>query len=65
MSIFNAVLLLGLVDILAFIRGKSIPIPALFGDTTTNASNDEEGETIPSASSVASGEMVTTDDNPF
>lgn len=42
-----------------------MPIPALFGDTTTNASDDEDGETIPSASSGASGELVTTDDNPF
>jgi len=48
-----------------FNKGKSVPIPSLFGDTTANASNDEDGETIPSASSGTSGELVTTDDNPF
>jgi hypothetical protein len=66
-SIFNAVFLPGLVDRLAPFRGKSMPIP-LFGDTTTNASDDEDGETIlpaSSASSGTSGELVTTDDNPF
>jgi hypothetical protein len=64
-SIFVAVLLLGLVDRLVFLRGKSTPIPALFGDTTGNASDDEDGEAIPPASSGTSGELVTTDDNPF
>jgi hypothetical protein len=64
-SIFNAIFLLGLVDRLALFRGKSVPIPALFGDTTANASDDEGGETIPSANSGTSGELVTTDDNPF
>ena len=64
-SIFRAVFMLGLVDRLAFFRGKSVPIPSLFGDTTANASDDEDGETIPSASSGTSGELVTTDDNPF
>ena len=62
-SIFNAVSMLGLVDGLAFFRGKSVPIPALFGDA--NASDDEDGETIPSASSGTSGGLVATDDNPF
>ena len=64
-SIFRAVFMLGLVDRLAFFRGKSVPIPSLFGDTTANASDDEDGETIPSASSGTSGELVATDDNPF
>jgi hypothetical protein len=64
-SIFSAVFMLGLVDTLVLFRGKSVPIPALFGDTTANASDNEDGETIPSASSGASGELVTTDDNPF
>jgi hypothetical protein len=64
-SIFSAIFMLGLVDRLALFRGKSVPIPSLFGDTTANASNDEDGETIPSASSGTSGELVTTDDNPF
>jgi hypothetical protein len=63
-SIFGAVFLLGLVDRLVLFRGKSMPIP-LFGDTTANASDDEDGETIPSTSSGTSGELVTTDDNPF
>ena len=63
-SIFSDVFLLGLVDRLAFFRGKSVPIP-LFGDTTANASDDEDGETIPPVSSGTSGELVTTDDNPF
>lgn len=57
--------MLGLADRLAFFRGKSVPIPALFGDTTANAPDDEDGETIPPASSGTSGELVTTDDNPF
>ena len=57
--------MLGLVDRLAFFRGKSVPIPALIGDTTASASDDEDGETIPPASSGTSGELVTTDDNPF
>ncbi|KAF8505796.1 hypothetical protein F5888DRAFT_1798761 [Russula emetica] len=48
-----------------FNKGKSMPIPALFGDTTANASDDEDGETIPPASSGTSGELVTADDNPF
>jgi hypothetical protein len=64
-SISIAVLLLGLVDGLVFFRGKSAPIPALFGDTTANASDDEDGEAIPPASSGTSGELVTMDDNPF
>lgn len=46
-----------------FNTGKSMPIPTLFGDA--NASDDEDGETIPPASSGTSGELVTTDDNPF
>ena len=64
-SIFVAVLLLGLVDRLVFFRGKSTPLPGLFDDTTANASDDEDGEAIPPASSGTSGELVTTDDNPF
>ncbi|KAH9999900.1 hypothetical protein BJV77DRAFT_1064059 [Russula vinacea] len=48
-----------------FNKGKSTPIPALFGDTTANAADDEEGEAIPPANSGTSGELVTTDDNPF
>jgi hypothetical protein len=42
-----------------------MPIPALFGDTTANASDDEDGETIPPPSSGTSGELGTADDNPF
>lgn len=42
-----------------------MPIPALFGGTTGNASDDEDGEPIPSASSGTSGELVASDDNPF
>jgi hypothetical protein len=56
--------MLGLVDKPPF-RGKSVPIPALFGDTIANASDDEDGEAIPPASSGTSGELATTDDNPF
>lgn len=44
-----------------------MPIP-IFGDTTANASDDEDGEMIPPTSlgsSGTSGELVTTDDNPF
>lgn len=63
-SIFSAVSLLGLADRLALFRGKSMPIP-LFGDTTANVSDDEDGETVPPTSSGTSGELVTTDDNPF
>jgi hypothetical protein len=63
-SISGAVSLLGLVDRLALFRGKSMPIP-LFGDTTANASDDEDGEMIPPASSGTSGELVNTNDNPF
>jgi hypothetical protein len=64
-SVPVAVLLLGLVDGSVFFRGKSAPIPALFGDTTANASDDEDGEAILPASSETSGELVTADDNPF
>jgi len=64
-SIFNADFLLGLVNRLVFFRGKSVPIPSLFGDTTANASDDEDGKPIPPASSGTSGELVTSDDNPF
>jgi hypothetical protein len=64
-SISVAVLPLGLVDRLVLFRGKSTPIPALFGDTTAKPSDDEDGEAIPPASSGTSGELVTTDDNPF
>jgi hypothetical protein len=64
-SIFSAVSMLGLVDRLVLFRGKSVPIPALVGDSTANESDEEDGETIPSASSGTSGELVTTDDNPF
>ncbi len=65
MSILDAVFLLDLADGLAFFRGNSMPMPTLFGGTTANASDDEDGEMIPPASSGTSGELVTTDDNPF
>jgi len=48
-----------------FNKGKSAPIPALFGDATANASDDEGGEATPPATSETLGELVTTDDNPF
>ena len=48
-----------------FSRGKSAPIPALFGDITTNASDDEDGDALPPASSGISSDAATADDNPF
>ncbi|KAI9452080.1 hypothetical protein F5148DRAFT_1277618 [Russula earlei] len=47
-----------------FNKGMPVPAPALFGDTTANASDDDE-DVIPPASSGTSGELATTDDNPF
>jgi len=48
-----------------FNTGKSTPMPALFGDTTANTSDDEAEDAIPQASSGASSDLVTADDNPF
>ncbi|KAI0005038.1 hypothetical protein BJV74DRAFT_792899 [Russula compacta] len=48
-----------------FNQGKSAPIPALFGNTPANKSDDEDGDAIPPTNLGTSGELPTTDDNPF
>jgi hypothetical protein len=42
-----------------------MPLPGLFSDAAADASDDEDGDAIPPASSETSSDLVTTDDNPF
>lgn len=63
--VFALGFLLGYLTNGLFCRGKSAPILALFGDTTANASDDEDGDALPPASSATSSDVATTDDNPF
>ncbi|KAI0254715.1 hypothetical protein BJV78DRAFT_1152021 [Lactifluus subvellereus] len=48
-----------------FNRGKPTPTPALFSDIPADTSDNEDSDTVPPESSERSGELATTDDNPF
>lgn len=40
-------------------------MPALFGENIAETSDNEDRDTIPPTSSGISGELATTEDNPF